>query len=273
MRAELKVVEGKHQGAVIPINRKKFLVGRESDCQLRPNSDLVSRHHCVFAVDEYGVRLRDLGSTNGTFVNNERVSGQIALKDGDQVRIGKLVFQISIRTSVPATQAVPTKPAGSSAPVAVLPPITGDSGSTNTVDFSLSESGMLKIDESSNKTGVFGGDTTLLSPNGSVRTSVDLSNSLARPTPAPPTITAPAISPSQETQLIPAFVPPPNGLTPPPPIVVPMAAEQTAPNGNGANGHGSVTPPPPTVAPEAGAAPKASPADIIRQYMQKRAQP
>ncbi|MFO1019315.1 MAG: FHA domain-containing protein [Planctomycetales bacterium] len=265
MRAELKVVEGKHQGAVIPINRKKFLVGRESDCQLRPNSDLVSRHHCVFAVDEYGVRLRDLGSTNGTYVNNERISGQVALNDGDKVRIGKLVFQVSIRSSVPAAQAVPVKPASSGVPVGILPPITGDSGSSNTVDFSLSESGMLKIDESNNKTGVFGGDTTLLSPNGTARTSVDLP--LGGLTPVPLTTTAPVVSPAQETQLIPPVAPPP-GITPPP--AVPPVVGGT--NGNGANGHGSVAPPPATAAPEAAAAPKASAADIIRQYMQKRGQ-
>ena len=59
--AELKVVGGKHAGQVIPLNRRKFLIGREQDCQLRPNSDMVSRHHCVFSIDDFSVRLRDLG--------------------------------------------------------------------------------------------------------------------------------------------------------------------------------------------------------------------
>ena len=66
LQAELKILGGKHQGKAIPLSTKKFLVGREQDCQLRPNSDLVSRHHCVFSIDDYAVRLRDLGSTNGT---------------------------------------------------------------------------------------------------------------------------------------------------------------------------------------------------------------
>src|SRR6187551_42011 len=95
--AELKVIGGKHAGQTIPLNRRKFLIGREQDCQLRPNSDLVSRHHCVFTVDDFTVRLRDLGSTNGTFVNGERIQGQVMLKPGDNVLVGKLSFEIVVR--------------------------------------------------------------------------------------------------------------------------------------------------------------------------------
>ena len=86
--AELKVVGGKHAGQVIPLNRRKFLIGREQDCQLRPNSDMVSRHHCVFSVDDYSVRLRDLGSTNGTLVNGERIRKETVLAAGDRIVIG-----------------------------------------------------------------------------------------------------------------------------------------------------------------------------------------
>ena len=90
LTAELKVVGGRHHGRIIPLNTSKFLVGREQDCHLRPNSEMVSRHHCVFVLDDYTVRLRDLGSTNGTFVNNQRVRGIVTLKAGDLIRIGKL---------------------------------------------------------------------------------------------------------------------------------------------------------------------------------------
>jgi Inner membrane component of T3SS, cytoplasmic domain len=96
--AELQVVGGKHSGQVIPLNRKKFLIGREQDCQLRPNSDMVSRHHCVFSVDDFSVRLRDLGSTNGTLVNGERIRKEVVLNAGDKVVIGNLEFELSIKT-------------------------------------------------------------------------------------------------------------------------------------------------------------------------------
>ncbi len=90
LEARLKVVGGKHAGKEIPLSSGRFLVGREQDCHLRPASDLVSRHHCVFYVDDYAVRLRDLGSLNGTLVNSERLHGETTLKDGDQIQIGGL---------------------------------------------------------------------------------------------------------------------------------------------------------------------------------------
>ena len=93
LQAELKILGGKHLGKLIPLNVKKFLVGREQDCHLRPNSDLVSRHHCVFSIDDYAVRLRDLGSTNGTLVNGKNIRGEVMLKAGDRISIGKLELE------------------------------------------------------------------------------------------------------------------------------------------------------------------------------------
>jgi pSer/pThr/pTyr-binding forkhead associated (FHA) protein len=95
--AELHVVGGKHVGQIIPLNRKKFLIGREQDCHLRPNSELVSRHHCIFTVDDYSVRLRDLGSTNGTQVNGQRIVKEVVLNPGDQVIVGNLEFELKTK--------------------------------------------------------------------------------------------------------------------------------------------------------------------------------
>jgi pSer/pThr/pTyr-binding forkhead associated (FHA) protein len=96
LQAKLKVVGGRHHGKVIPLATRKFLIGREQDCHLRPNSELVSRHHCALWVDDFSVRVRDLGSTNGTFVNNERVRGEMVLGTGDHIRVGKLDFELLI---------------------------------------------------------------------------------------------------------------------------------------------------------------------------------
>lgn len=96
LQASLKVVGGKHDGEIIPLRSAKFLIGRESDCHLRPSSDMISRHHCAFTIDDYTVRLRDLGSTNGTFVNGQRVRGTVPLKAGDTIAVGKLQFQLLI---------------------------------------------------------------------------------------------------------------------------------------------------------------------------------
>ena len=104
LQARLKVIGGKYDGQGIPLTSQKFLIGRESDCHLRTNSELISRHHCVFSVDEYAVRLRDLGSTNGTFVNGERVPGQVVLNPGDRIRIGRLEFELEIPVEAPVAE-------------------------------------------------------------------------------------------------------------------------------------------------------------------------
>ncbi len=96
LQASLKVIGGKNDGKLIEFKSSKFLVGREQDCHLRPNSDLVSRHHCVFTLDDYTLRLRDLGSTNGTLVNGRRIRGEIVLTPGDVVKIGKLNLEVVI---------------------------------------------------------------------------------------------------------------------------------------------------------------------------------
>lgn len=96
LQASLRVLSERQSGSVIPLPQGRFLIGREEDCHLRPNSELVSRHHCVFTNDDITLRLRDLGSTNGTFVNGERLKGAVVLKAGDRVSVGKLDFEVVI---------------------------------------------------------------------------------------------------------------------------------------------------------------------------------
>jgi predicted component of type VI protein secretion system len=102
MDARLKIVNGPTSGQMIDIPLGKLIVGREEDCHLRPASEFISRHHCAFLLDSYTLRLRDLGSKNGTFVNGRRMaSGEIILLHGDMVSIGELVFQIDLQPATP----------------------------------------------------------------------------------------------------------------------------------------------------------------------------
>lgn len=94
LNAVLKVIGGKQDGKIIPLTTKKFLIGREQDCHLRPGSDSVSRHHCAITVDDNTVLIRDMGSSNGTFVNDSRVIGIHQASPGDRLRIGTLEFEL-----------------------------------------------------------------------------------------------------------------------------------------------------------------------------------
>src|ERR1700722_3970250 len=56
---ELQIVTGHQSGERIRLDFNRFLIGAERDCDLRPTSPLLSRHHCVFKKDEYSLRIRD----------------------------------------------------------------------------------------------------------------------------------------------------------------------------------------------------------------------
>jgi pSer/pThr/pTyr-binding forkhead associated (FHA) protein len=94
LHAVLKVVGGKQDGKLIPLNTKKFLIGREQDCHLRPGSESVSRHHCLITIDDFTVRVRDLGSSNGTIINGKRIIGVHEANPGEALQVGNLNFEI-----------------------------------------------------------------------------------------------------------------------------------------------------------------------------------
>jgi pSer/pThr/pTyr-binding forkhead associated (FHA) protein len=96
MPVRLTVLSGPLSGQLIEINQAKYLIGREEDCDLRPDSRLVSRHHCAFLQDGYTVRLRDMGSRNGTFVNGNRINGTVTLNAGDLISIGESTLKCDI---------------------------------------------------------------------------------------------------------------------------------------------------------------------------------
>ncbi len=75
----------------------EFVIGRAQDCHLQISSRFVSRHHCELIVDErdHRVRVRDLGSQNGTFVNEALVE-ECDLKDGDRLRVACIPFEVHI---------------------------------------------------------------------------------------------------------------------------------------------------------------------------------
>lgn len=99
MEVRLKVLVGTSAGQELKLPAPKFLIGRSEDCHLRPKSDLISRHHCVLMLDNGTLVVRDLGSRNGTFVNDEQVSPERELLNGDRLKVGPLEFEIKLSES------------------------------------------------------------------------------------------------------------------------------------------------------------------------------
>jgi pSer/pThr/pTyr-binding forkhead associated (FHA) protein len=97
MEVKLVVLTGKQKDREIPLPRTMFLIGRDVQCHLRVHSPLISRRHCAIACWAGKVSVRDLKSVNGTFVNNQRVAGEVKVKDGDHLQVGPLAFAFRIK--------------------------------------------------------------------------------------------------------------------------------------------------------------------------------
>lgn len=117
---KLVVLAGAKKGAAVPLKKDQFIIGRAKDCSLRAGSDAISRKHCEITRTDDGVLVRDLGSRNGTYVNDERIEGKVPLGEGDRLRVGPLEFRFELEeelkqkpeTAKPAKskKATPDKP-------------------------------------------------------------------------------------------------------------------------------------------------------------------
>ena len=108
------------------------IVGRGSNCYIQLPGDLmhqtISRHHCLLDIEPPKVRVQDLGSRNGTFVNGVNIGprspdpwteetiaeeGRLcALKDGDELRVGDTIFRVASTADCDAVREDPHSPAG-----------------------------------------------------------------------------------------------------------------------------------------------------------------
>jgi diguanylate cyclase (GGDEF)-like protein len=81
-------------GRRIPLLEQEYIVGRDSEAGLVVSRSSVSRQHArVYADDDNGWWVEDMNSTNGTFVNETRVTRAIQLADADQVRFGDAIYK------------------------------------------------------------------------------------------------------------------------------------------------------------------------------------
>ena len=69
-------------------------IGRATGAQFIVDAPLVSRLHCQLTATEDALQVKDLGSTNGTFVNGKRITDGV-LHDGDRMTVGRVEFTVS----------------------------------------------------------------------------------------------------------------------------------------------------------------------------------
>ena len=103
---------GKMMGKEISLTAAEFRIGKDPSCQLKPASG-VSDKHCAFLVKQGKLFLVDLGSAEGTFVNDNKISAEVELKPKDKVKVGPLLFEVKIEAPAanPAVTAPAAKPA------------------------------------------------------------------------------------------------------------------------------------------------------------------
>jgi pSer/pThr/pTyr-binding forkhead associated (FHA) protein len=105
-RLALKFISGKYQGGEFPLNDgQDVVVGRSSELDMVLVEEMVSRKHAVFRLESGVLTVQDLGSTNGTFVNGERIEKAV-LREGDRVLVGTSILRV---IGVDASQPLPAK--------------------------------------------------------------------------------------------------------------------------------------------------------------------
>ncbi len=94
-RFALRFISGKYQGGEFPLRmNREIIIGRSSDLDMVLVEDMVSRRHAKISSNEADVFIQDMGSTNGTFVNGEKIAGQALLHEGDRILVGTSIIKV-----------------------------------------------------------------------------------------------------------------------------------------------------------------------------------
>ena len=94
-RYALRFISGKYQGGEFPLRmNREIIIGRSSDLDMVLVEDMVSRRHAKITSTDGDIFIQDMGSTNGTFVNGEKIAGRARLTEGDRILVGTSIIKV-----------------------------------------------------------------------------------------------------------------------------------------------------------------------------------
>jgi diguanylate cyclase (GGDEF)-like protein len=91
---------GANLGKRYVLDQFEMIIGRSPNVQIVVNEQSVSRNHAQCICNEGSVSITDLGSSNGTYINDEKIDEPRLLKDGDIIRLGNIVFKFFAQGNV-----------------------------------------------------------------------------------------------------------------------------------------------------------------------------
>lgn len=97
----LVVIYGDELGRRIPLGSEPMVIGRSSKCDIPIDQESISRDHCRISHDGQRYLARDLGSTNGTYVNDQLIE-EMGLRSGDQLKVGRTILKFILGDDVEA---------------------------------------------------------------------------------------------------------------------------------------------------------------------------
>jgi hypothetical protein len=96
MTRQALLVDGQRPEVRYDVNKPVVNLGRSADNDIILDNATISRHHATIKLEQDEFRVYDLGSSNGTFVNEQQVIEPIAVKDGDTVRLGEVILILKV---------------------------------------------------------------------------------------------------------------------------------------------------------------------------------
>ncbi|MBM4779236.1 MAG: GGDEF domain-containing protein [Archangiaceae bacterium] len=98
----LVVIYGEELGRKFDLEEGKLNIGRSSKSDIQIDHDSVSRQHVRITVTEGQAEIEDVGSTNGTFLNDESLEGRVQLRNNDLIKVGRTVFKFIAHNNIEA---------------------------------------------------------------------------------------------------------------------------------------------------------------------------